>query len=95
MELIRTKRVLPKWDTDLEKDKVLFQHVEEVTPILEQNKADRLGNLPFHRGQDAWHVGRIPMTLFLQHPEWSEDPKALLKFLKSSEGEPYRCSNRI
>lgn len=93
MALISTKDVIPKLRIENEGDITLFHHAEEVTSILKANKEDRLKGEK-QKG-DFRFIGRIPITLLLQHPEWLQDPKALLKFLQSSEGEECRRVQRI
>ena len=78
-------------DIELDKDKMRMKHVQDVGGIIQQ--AELLRNYSdngFTSDRNMRHIATIPAGEFVNHPEWAYDEKALIKWLKSEEGRPYR-----
>ncbi len=71
-------------------DKMLFNHIQNVTPDLEfcQQMRDAPGN-GFSDDRQQRHIGRVPELLFFQHPEFVDNPDEIVKWLKSDEGKMF------
>lgn len=71
-------------------DKKLFHHIQNITPTLEMcsemRNADGNG---WSKEKTRRHVGSIPEMIFLQHPEWTQDPRLITKWLKTEEGKMF------
>jgi hypothetical protein len=46
----------------------------------------------FTKDRTMQHIGSIPITIWLNHPEFMNDSKALDKWLMSEQGSPYRIA---
>lgn|SRR5574337_199808 len=82
-----------------EKDKLVATHIENITPNLREAYLDRQANT----GKDLRVTGdkfekiatAIPFAVFVEHPEFLKDEKALLKWLQfNEEGQQYKSTNR-
>jgi hypothetical protein len=96
--LIRSRKEIPRWDFEVSEkgDRLIYTHAECVDDVLIENYQGRLENNSAKGTKEGLrHVGRIPVTVFLQHPEFAEDPRTIEKFLSSTEGEIYRCVGRL
>lgn len=93
--IIRKKIELPEDNALIEMHKVgdgvVFRRVMDVSGALERAKSMReYSNNGWTKGKQFRHVGCIPASVFVQHPEFTNDPDLLIKFLKSEQGAPYR-----
>jgi hypothetical protein len=71
-------------------------YLEDVKPI--QQKVDmlkRTGENGFTDDRSMQQIGLIPITIWVAHPEFLEDPRSIDKWLKSEEGAPYRIAKGI
>lgn len=81
-----------------EKDGTIFEHVQRVDHIIESAQAIRKeGNEGFSKSREMQHVARIPHMTFLANahifaPGGQVDEKALLNWLNTDEGRPYRVT---
>lgn len=85
-------------DIAADKDNMVFTHVQDTTPILREvaflrNNSDR----GFTQGRTLQHVGKIPDAIYFSHPEFYGEggAEAMMKWLKSEEGRPYRITDGI
>lgn len=79
---------------ETEGNKMLFNHIQNVTPDLEfcEQMRNTDGN-GFSDGRQQRHIGRVPDLIFCQHPEWNDDPSLVAKWLNTEEGRPFRTVN--
>lgn len=77
---------------------MLFTHVQDVTPVMEQvaflrHNSDR----GFTQGRTLQQVGIIPDAIYFAHPEfYGEDgAREMIKWLKTEEGRPYRITDNL
>jgi len=74
---------------------IRFQHVEDVTAVLEYAQKQRLAVGSAHsHGREMEKIATIPGAVLVEHPEFAYDKKAFRKWLKSDEGRGYRTSTR-
>jgi hypothetical protein len=71
-------------------------YLEDIKPI--QEKVQMLKNQTdngFTADRTMQQIGLIPLTIWLNHPEFREDPRTLDKWLRSEEGAPYRVAKGV
>lgn len=75
-------------------DKTIFTHAQNVTPDMEfaHEMRQDSGN-GWSKDRNYRHIGRIPETLFLSHPDWMKDPDLILKWLRTDEGKLFATVN--
>lgn len=81
-------------------DNLVFEHFYDPTPVFGHNKAIReFSDNGFTHDRTMRQIASFDAAtwarLCLERPEILRDEKALLKFIKSDEGAPYRTVNRI
>lgn len=82
------------YDTEMSGDHILFNHVQDVAPVIAMAERERkLSNNGWTSTRNMQLVGDIPDVVFFNHPEFYNDDKALRKWLASDEGEPYRIGH--
>ena len=94
MPIIKTDKIQVKshdlMGIEAKGDNLLFNHVQNITPDLEFCHEMRQANgNGFSDNKLQRHIGRIPDLIFIQHPEWNEDPSLIKKWLKTEEGRPF------
>ena len=81
---------------EFEGNKLKATHIQNLTPVMEEAYAERqagIGEGSKLIGDGMERVACIPDIVFVEHPEFWRDMKALKKWLKN-EGAVYRTSTR-
>lgn len=85
-------------DVAFKGDKVKFLQIENVTPIMKEAYQARMqGDNEHSFGKSFEKIATVPSIVFVEHPEFLQDNKALIKWLKNSNpegGKCYRTSTR-
>lgn len=97
--LIRSNRIVTD-ETDsalinsrVDGEKILFTHVQNVEPMLrDAHYLREHSNNGFSKSREYQKIASIPMLEFLKHPEFRENDKAIIKWLKTDEGRMYRTT---
>jgi len=97
--LIRSTKVFKDDLTSVEDsdDKARFNHIQNVTEIVESNHRQRIAGTGAYNhsyGKEMEKIATVPISVFVERPELMRDEKALMKFLRSEEGAPWRVSRR-
>ena len=99
MPIIKTDKIQVKshalMGIEANGDNLLYNHVQNITPDLEF--CHEMRNAPgngFSDDRQRRHIGRIPDMIWLEHPEWNDDPELVKKWLKTEEGRPFRTVGR-
>jgi hypothetical protein len=85
-----------EWHRGTSHDTHQTTYLEDVKPI--QARVNMLKNQTdngFTLDRTMQQIGLIPITIWVAHPEFREDPRTLDKWLKSEEGAPYRVAKGI
>ena len=75
-------------------DQRIFQHLEDVTPMMKTAQAVREhSNNGWTEKKSMRHIASLPSTIVLKYPEMLQDRTGTLlrKFLQTEEGMRYAC----
>ncbi len=79
---------------DSDKDSLEFNHIQNITPVLERAKDVRKeSDNGWTEGRGFRHIASIPTCEFVTHPELVYDKKALIKWLKTEYGSMFKTVN--
>ena len=78
------------------RDTLETQYIQNVEPIqakvaMLKKETDR----GFTVDRTMQHIASIPMLIWVQHPEFVHDQKAVERWLRTEEGAPYRIAKNI
>lgn len=81
-------------DIQYEGDKIKYTHVQQLDNAQEELAMMEAASSPdgFSKDRTLRYIGTIPAIIWLQHPEFMHDTKALNKWLQSEEGRKW-CVN--
>lgn len=72
------------------------QYVQNTLPIQAKVAAiKKESDNGFTQDRTMQHIGSIPITIWLSHPEFAQDSRTVERWLKTEEGAPYRIARGI
>jgi len=74
-----------------EKDQFKFTHIQRLDDAEEELRMmEAHGSTDgFSKDRTMRYLGTIPAIIWLEHPEWQHDDKALMRWLQSDEGRKW------
>lgn len=79
---------------DYQDGNLMFRHCEEVTPVLDQNKAEQNDGDGYTKDRTMRKIASLPMTVYcdLVRRGIMDDEKALRRWLRDPDNRYFRTS---
>jgi hypothetical protein len=85
-----------QWHKGSRRDFLATQYLQDTRPIQARvSMLKKETDNGFTQDRTMQHIGSIPITIWLEHPEFMEDPRSIDRWLRTEEARPYRIAKGI